>query len=67
MTDVDVRDKNNFIIGRCTDYGNSINATSFKKGYVGVYYKNTNMTFNAKGDLYCYGDGTQSLIRDAER
>ena len=40
---------------------------SFSEGYAGVYYKSTNMTMDRFGKLYCYGDGTQSLIRDMER
>ena len=65
--EIQVRDNKNFIIGTCVDNGNTIRATHIRKGYAGVYYKSTNMTMDRFGKLYCYGDGTKSLIRDKER
>ncbi len=62
-----VRNKYNMPIGRCQDYSDRIIATNYKKGYVGYYNKGTDITFDAKGMIYCYGDATQTLIREADK
>ena len=55
------------IIGWCTDYPDVIQAIHIKKGYVGRYVKSSNITFDKQGKIYCFGDGTQSLIRDQNK
>ena len=63
----EVRDKNNLIIGWENDLGGQVQALHRLKGVVGFYNKGSNLTFDKSGRIYCYGDGVQCLIRDAER
>lgn len=63
----EIRNNKNIIIGWCTDYPDVVLATHIRKGYVGRYVKSSNITFDKQGKIYCFGDGTQSLIRDQER
>lgn len=62
----EVRNNKNVIIGYCNDYGDKIDAIGFRKGYLGFYNKNTNITFDKTGRIYCYGDATAELVRNAE-
>lgn len=62
----EVRNKNNLIIGWCEDYTDIIQAIHIRKGFVGRYVKPSNITFDKRGKIYCYGDGTASLIREEE-
>ena len=56
------------IIGWCTEYPDRIIATHIRKGYLGCYTKGTDTTVDVKtGKIYCYGDGTSDLIRQADR
>ena len=63
----EVRNNKNIIIGWCIDYPDIVQAMHIRKGYVGRYVKNSNITFDKQGKIYCFGDGTQSLIRDADK
>lgn len=65
-TRTEVRNNKNLIIGWCDDFGSEITAFHMRKGFVGRYVKSSNLTLTSKGSVYCYGDGTQSLIRDAD-
>lgn len=67
QTVLEVKDNRNMIIGWCRDTGDTIQATHRTKGFVGRYVKSSNITYDKYGKLFCYGDGTQSLIRDADR
>jgi intein-encoded DNA endonuclease-like protein len=67
INEITVRDSKNSIIGWCRDYGDRVNAIHFKKGLVGFYIKASNITFDGSGKIYCFGDGTTSLVRDNER
>ena len=62
-----VRDNSRFIIGWCKKVGDRVVATHYSTGYAGYYSKASDITFDKNGSLYCYGDGTQSLIRDIGR
>ncbi len=66
MAEVIVRDKNNMAIGVVRDDGSQLTATNYKRGYAGYYSKNIDQTFDKNGRPYCFGDGTQSLVRDLE-
>jgi hypothetical protein len=55
------------IIGWVRDIGNRKLATHIRKGYVGAYNKNSDITTDASGKIYCYGDGCQDLVREADR
>lgn len=61
-----VLDKNRMIIGFLDIDENFINAFSIKKGWVGRYSKNIDMTFDENGRMYTFGDATETLIRNAE-
>mgnify|MGYP006988853401 CR=1 FL=1 len=63
----EVRNGYNMIIGWVRDYGDRLVATHIRKGYVGSYTKSSNITIDASGRIYCYGDGCQDLIRSADR
>lgn len=67
MTNTPIRDKRNMIIGWCKDTGDKIIATHRSKGYVGYYGKSTDITFDKTGMVYCYGNGAQCLIREADK
>lgn len=62
----DVLNKHHQIIGFLDIDGNFINAFSIKKGWVGRYAKNTDITFDRNGQLFTFGDATETLIRNAE-
>ena len=66
MSDLIVYDNKKFAIGVVRDTGSQLIATNYKKGYAGYYSKNTNITLDHRGRIYCYGDGTTSLIRERE-
>ena len=61
-----VKDYRNFPIGRYYDTGDSLIGINFKKGYVGRYAKNIDITFDKTSKVFCYGNGIESLIRKAE-
>ncbi len=63
----DVKNNKNIIIGWINDFPDSKTAFHLRKGYVGRYNKNTDITFDKNGRIYCYGEDLQSLIREAER
>jgi len=65
--EVTVRNNFNMIIGWVRDIGNRKIATHIRKGYVGAYNKNSDITTDASGKIYCYGDGCQDLVREADR
>ena len=54
-------------IGWVRDSGSQLMATHISKGYVGYYNKGTDMTFDSSGRIFCYGDGTCCLIREADK
>ena len=62
-----VRNNVNVTIGWVRDYGDRKVATHYRKGYVGSYSVNSDITVDASGRIYCYGDGLQDLIRQADR
>jgi len=62
----DVRDSRNIIIGFIEDDGYIKIATHLKKGYAGRYVSSSNITFDKSGRIFCFGDGTDSLIRNME-
>jgi len=62
----DVLNKHRQIIGFLDIDGNFTNAFSIKKGWVGRYSKNTDITFDRNGVMYTFGDATETLIRNAE-
>lgn len=62
-----IRNKNNTPIGRCKEYPDRIIAFHYRKGYLGCYTKGTDVTTDLSGKIYCYGDGTADLIRQADR
>lgn len=66
MSDIYVKDRNGLTIGYIRDMGSQLVATNYKKGYAGYYYKNTDITFDKNGRIYCHGDGTQCLVRELE-
>lgn len=55
------------LIGWTTDYSDSVQASHINKGYVGKYVKSSNITFDKQGKIFCYGDGTQCLVRLADK
>ena len=63
---IDVKDRNNMIIGWYDDAHNG-SAYHIKNGYVGYYNDISDYTFDSRGSIYCSGDGRTSLIRDSER
>ncbi|MBR0462307.1 MAG: hypothetical protein IJJ00_06320 [Erysipelotrichaceae bacterium] len=63
----EVRDANNMPIGWVRDVGDKLMAFHRLKNYVGYYWKNTDTTYDIQSRIYCRGDGTVSLIRDADR
>ncbi len=67
MPDIIVYNKNRIAIGVIRDVGSQIQAINYKKGYAGYYNKNTDITLDHNGRIYCYGDGTVSLVRDREK
>lgn len=64
--DKPVKNAHNMIIGWLREYPDRIIATHYLKGYVGCYNKNTDITIDAKGKIYCYGDGSSDLIRQVK-
>ena len=62
-----VRNAKNMIIGWCKEYPDRTIATHYRKGYIGCYIKGTDTTINSKGRIYCYGDGTMSLVLEADK
>ena len=54
-------------IGWVKEYNDRKVATHYRRGYVGSYIKNSDLTLDKTGRIYCYGDGTQDLIRQADR
>lgn len=67
MDTKEIRNARNMIIGWTKEYPDRIIAVHFKKGYLGCYSKNSDLTLDKRGKIFCYGDGTVSLIRDEER
>ena len=65
--EVTVRNNFNMPIGWVRDIGDRKLATHIRKGYVGSYIKNADLTIDSKGKVYCYGDGCQDLVREADR
>lgn len=65
--EITVRNNVNMIIGWVRDYGDRKVATHYKKGFVGSYTVGSDITLDSKGRIYCYGDGLQDLIRQADR
>lgn len=65
--DIEVRNAFNMIIGWVRDFGDRLTATHIRKGYVGSYTKNSNITVDKTGKIYCFGDGCQDLIRQADK
>ena len=65
--EITVRNNVNMPIGWVRDYKDRKIATHFKKGYVGTYIFSSDLTLDKNGRIYCYGDGTQDLVRQAER
>lgn len=63
----EIRNDKNQIIGWLNDLGNQIQAQHRLKGIVGFYNKNSNITFYMNSKIYCFGNGAQCLVRDAER
>ena len=63
----EIRNDQNIVIGWLNDLGSQIQAQHRLKGIVGFYNKGTNITFRQNGKIYCYGNGAQCLVRDAER
>lgn len=55
------------VIGWVRDFGDRLTATHIRKGYVGSYTKNSNITVDKTGKIYCFGDGCQDLIRQADK
>lgn len=64
---VEIKNNKNQPIGWCNESGGDIQAMHLRKGFVGRYSKSSNITFDKNGKIYCYGDGAQCLIRDADR
>ena len=62
----EIRDDKNLIIGWVNDIGNQIQAQHRLKGIVGFYNKSSGITFQQNGKIFCYGDGTDCLVRLAE-
>ena len=65
--EIDVRNNVNMIIGWIRDYGDRKIATHYRKGFVGSYTVGSNITTDAKGHIYCFGDGLSDLVRQADR
>ena len=62
-----VRNSKNMTIGWLREFPDRIIATHYRKGVVGMYLKGNDSTIEFSGKLYCYGDGTQTLIREADK
>lgn len=62
---VDIKDNYNRPIGYIDYKDKWAQGIHLRKGVVGKYDKSVNITFDKLGKIYCYGDGLQSLIRDA--
>ena len=62
-----IRNKYNTIIGWCKEFPDRVIATHYRKGFVGCYTKGTDVTTDSKGYIYCYGDGTADLVREADK
>jgi len=67
MADLIVKDKNNVPIGYVRTSDTEKQAINYNKGYVGYYSIFSDITFDKNGKIYCYGDGTTSLVRDASK
>jgi len=62
----EVRNNQNIIIGYINDTGTEKIATHIRKGFAGRFVKSSNITFDKSGRIFCFGDGTDSLIRNME-
>ena len=62
----EVRNAKNLIIGWLREYPDRIVATHYKKGYVGSFSKGVGTTVDKNGKIFCYGDGTTTLIHNAD-
>ncbi len=62
-----VRDKYNMIIGYIRGDDNRQTGIHVRKGYCGYYLKSADLTFDKNGQVYCYGNGLDSLIREANK
>ena len=67
MADKYIKDKYGAPIGFTRDIGNEIQAFHITKGLLGRYVKSSDITFSTAGGIYCFGDGTSDMIREAER
>ena len=62
----EIRDNRNMPIGYIREDDSIVMAFSFKKGYVGRYVKSSNITFDDMGKIFCFGNGADTLVRNAE-
>ena len=62
----EVRNAKNMIIGWTQEFPDRILATHYRKGYLGNYTKALDSTVDARGNIFCYGDGTVTLIHNAD-
>lgn len=66
--DITVYDQNHMPIGWCRGYGSGrVAAYHIRKGYCGFYSESSKITFDKDSRIYCYGDGSQCLVRDANK
>ena len=64
---IEIKNAFNIPIGYLREDDSVIIAFSFKKGYVGRYVKSSNITFDGPGKIFCFGDGTDTLVRNADK
>ncbi|MBR7091611.1 MAG: hypothetical protein IKI50_00295 [Clostridia bacterium] len=62
MSEEVVRDNCNMPVGALRESGNQISGFSYEKGYVGFYNKSMDITFDAGGKIFCYGNGVHTLV-----
>ena len=63
---IEIRDGRNMPIGYIREDDSIAMAFNYKKGYVGQYVKSSNITFDSLGKIFCYGNGTDTLVRQSE-
>lgn len=63
----DIKNKNNMLIGWTNELSDIIQAYHLRKGYVGRYVKSSDITYDRNGRIYCFGDGSSDLVREADR
>ncbi len=65
--EIRVRNKYNFPIGYIKDQGDRISGYLYTRGYCGFYSKSSDITFDKNGQVFCYGNGIDALVREMSK